>query len=331
MPAAHIAITRSDRERVPIMKVAFEVEKVALEEMDFKRFYENYFVTEIPIILTGVANHWRARKEWTAESLQKKIEESSAAFKNRLWYESSEDFLKDEYATPEIVSRTFAETHSVRRKTFCRFWVNEKGNVTNWHYDGNGLYVFNVQVKGCKQWTIISPQTPLASYPFGHRSLPFSFRKPDGNMIYAQFKLEEGEMIFLPPFWQHHVIALDETNINFNWVGTKKTVPVDSEALKREREILSLAKWVVRFKLTRHLFGRADNFLNTVYVNTFAGIGFPLIEDLTRGVSPQAVFRRTAREAATMIRLMITWKNGHNMWRSKPLEFGTLDEAVNKR
>ena len=33
-----------------------------------------------------------------------------------------------------------------------RVFAHPRGNVTTWHYDGNGLNVLNLQVSGKKHW-----------------------------------------------------------------------------------------------------------------------------------------------------------------------------------
>ena len=56
---------------------------------------------------------------------------------------------------------------------------------------------------------------------------------------YYNFDLQQGEMLFLPRYWQHQVTSLDEVNINFNWVMTPK-MPNDSVLGRRECEIIKL-------------------------------------------------------------------------------------------
>jgi len=103
-----------------------------------------------------------------------------------------------------------------------RVWIACGGTVSPWHYDGNSLDGFNVQVRGRKHFMLVSPSTPLACFPLLTEARA-SFRGEDAlspRHCRASFVLEAGDMLYLPRYWFHRVQALDALNINVNWVWT---------------------------------------------------------------------------------------------------------------
>ena len=63
------------------------------------------------------------------------------------------------------------------------------------------------------------------------------------DKIYTRFILNEGDMLYIPPLWFHQVTALNQENINLNWVMTKKKTKISSRALTREMELYSIEKY----------------------------------------------------------------------------------------
>src|SRR5476649_1873911 len=121
------------------------VPKIDHKEMDFGRFFESYFKPELPVIISGITESWGARQKWNAEALLNQLKESKSTVRRALWYDNDSQFLKEDYAIPAFVARSLEPGHSYTRDANCRFWIHPPGNVTPWHYDGNSLYVFNVQ------------------------------------------------------------------------------------------------------------------------------------------------------------------------------------------
>ena len=287
--------------------------------MEFDRFHEDFFKPEQPVVIAGITEGWGARQKWNAEALLNQLKESKNTVRRQLWYDNDSQFLKEDYEIPAFVARILDAQYSYTRDANCRFWIHPPGNVTPWHYDGNYLYVFNVQVKGVKEWSMVSPDTPLASYPFSNVTAPFCCRQSGGEIAYATFKAEEGDMVFLPPLWAHRVRTL-ENSINLNWVGTKKGPTKRSRLEAREKEILKLASIPPFAKLILQLGGTGS----MDYYSQYAGVGWPLINELTANTSLPAALARVARELANALSLALTWKDGNNVWRKKLKETGPI-------
>ena len=124
-----------------------------------------------------------------------------------------------------------------------RLFMQPKGHKTLYHYDGNSLHGFNLQMKGKKHWYLISPHTPLDSAPLMFVSLVSRDFMPDVQIHdYYDFETGVGEMLFLPRYWVHSVSTLAEENINYNWVVTPMFPNHESPLGKRESELLFLRK-----------------------------------------------------------------------------------------
>ncbi len=278
----------------------FEIEKVPAD-LGFEEFHSRYFEPELPVVIEGVGQAVQRIEDMTFDKLREEFVEKGAVKVNTFWFEGTAESLSPLMKTPEIVARELE--HSYCRETHCRLWLNAAGNLTPSHYDGNLLYVFNLQLKGRKEWRIVSPHTPLRNYPFSRAALlrvnTNEDHQPEHKGVeYCDFVLEEGDMIYLPPLWHHSVKATAEQNININWVATRKKGFVFSKTLQRERELLKFAQ--ICYKLTGQtsLLNLALGAGIENYLENFAGVGWDFIEQQTSDINFFQVMARVLKEAA---------------------------------
>lgn len=298
----------------------FEIE-TAPHDIGFDEFHERYFVPERPVLIKGLGPKIQRIEELSIENIREKLVETGLASVNTAWFEGPAEMLALLADTPEIVVRELADSHL--RKNHCRLWLNGAGNVTPSHYDGNLLYVFNLQLKGRKEWRIVSPHTPLRNYPFSRAALfksgsdwPAVKKKTE----YCDFVLDEGDMIYLPPSWHHAVKATAESNININWVGTRKSDHVKSKALTRELELLKYAlifnKLTGRTKLLNLMLGAGiEN-----YLENYAGVGWDFIKEHTKDVKLHRVATRLLKEIALAGFALKDMKKLKRQLKKKPLD-----------
>ncbi len=214
-------------------------------DISFEDFCRRYYDTEQPVIIENVGVNWPARKRWHESYLRQKLSQETSAKAASLWYWMERNTLKEDYQTPAIIDQLIDSNNVFPRTEIMRIWLHHKGNISSWHYDANMVNVFNVQVTGRKQWLLVSPDTPLACYPF------INFAVMDGNdeknlrnKVCSQFYLEEGDMLYIPPLWFHKVISCRQENISLNWIFTKKQTSVVSKTLKRELERYFLQEYL---------------------------------------------------------------------------------------
>jgi len=278
----------------------FEIEKVDAD-IGFDEFHKCYFEPELPVVVEGIGKRLQRSHELTLDNIRGKILEKGLAKVNTFWFEGPVDMADLLVDTPAIVAGELEDSHC--RKTPCRLWVNAAGNLTPSHYDGNLLYVFNLQLKGRKEWRIVSPHTPLANYPFSRAALHSSIGEQEPrqkDLEYCDFTLEEGDMVYLPPLWHHTVRAAAEQNINVNWVATRRHGFVQSKTLQRELEVLKFGQ--LCYKLT----GRTE-WLDVIlgagvknYMENYAGVGWDFISKQTAGIKRRQVFSRILKESTRL-------------------------------
>ena len=213
----------------------FEIARVS-KDVGFDEFYQSYFEPEKPVIIEGVGRHWLAKTKWSADYLREALSKEPSAESQVVYYMMRTNALGSDYEVPGLVNDLLDRGCTFPPEKGTRIWLNSKNNVSHWHYDSNIECVFNAQVKGFKEWTLVSPRTPLACYPFSNFAIVEDHRKSLRDKHYTTFVLNQGDMLYVPPLWFHRVKGLDEENINLNWVFTKRKTRVSSKTLAREIE-----------------------------------------------------------------------------------------------
>lgn len=284
---------------------AFEIDRVPAD-ITWENFASRYFDRDRPVVVEGVTRGWTAANVWSTAHLDTVFQQSDAVWKRHLWYELDSHLLADDYEMPPIVQEALHSERSYVREKNVRVWTSRKGNVTRLHYDLNSLFVFNVQVLGEKDWTIINPLTPPSFHPF------ISLARSKVSTLAAtarhcRFRVHAGDMVFLPPYWAHEVVSVGADNVNLNWVGTKRSRPSDSPLARREAEILSMLSYLDRLKPLG-------------FVRRYGAGGEELRRTLTEGLSPLHLVRRLARELAAIPQLL-TDREAKELLRNLVSEF----------
>jgi hypothetical protein len=90
-----------------------------------------------------------------------------------------------------------------------RIWKHKPGNVTMWHFDGNGADLLNISVVGAKDFYLAPPDS-FPYIPLSSVSIPkIPFKET------YKVTLTEGDMLYLPSYWFHKVLTLkDSLNVN---------------------------------------------------------------------------------------------------------------------
>lgn len=95
-------------------------------------------------------------------------------------------------------------------KAYGNIWIGN-GNLSGIHFDGYNNFFF--QKKGAKKFIIFEPANYFYLYPAGPNTASFAYLQKIDEERYPLYKyavpievtLEEGDFLYLPPFWWHQV------------------------------------------------------------------------------------------------------------------------------
>jgi len=237
----------------------FEIHRVN-KDIDFDTFYHKFFVSEIPVIIDGVGVDWLATTKWNAKYLQEALSREQSVENHKAFFTMNENTMGSDYDIPDVINMLLRSTKIFPQRKNTRIWINSRNNTSHWHYDSSLESVFNVQIKGRKEWYLISPQTPPHCYPYTNLVLLEDDRKILKDKIFTCFILNVGDLLYIPPLWFHKITSLEQENINLNWVMTKKKTKIISRTLIREIERYSFDNYFRYHKFTavRYMHTKID-------------------------------------------------------------------------
>lgn len=229
-----------------------------------EEFLTQFVRPERPVIVEGLPIAPELAQLAADRDYLKRVEAAAAPKDahrlSSVWLDVTADtFSKDSPAGRELYSTLcrLVPADVSWRRTHVRLWSSPQGYITAWHYDGNGLSGLNVQVLGRKYWQIVAPSTPMRAKPFINmmiqEKIPLSARQKQ-TLEWAEFESRPGDMVFVPRFWYHYVLSLDDWNANVNVVFSPTWTAEESAVAIRERERI-LAIGALERTPARRLFG----------------------------------------------------------------------------
>lgn len=236
-------------------------------------FLEKFVQPERPLLIKGLAKDWPAREKWSLDRLRADLHNHPKVKDRGVFFVSKKPVLQHDIVMPDFLEGILRSDDVMPDSIAWRFWINKKHNKTVFHYDTNAENVITVQVKGCKEWILVSPDTPLPSYPFTNFTLLRDEAKLLRNKVSYTFDLEEGDLLYVPPLWFHRAVAKEETNININWTFTKKATSVVTQEFRRETERCDLLH---AFKTSKSSFVRKAYGMAIKAMPNVGGIGWGL-------------------------------------------------------
>lgn len=216
--------------------------------------FARFLASETPVILEGLAIDSDAVARFEQRDLLDRIELREGGEQRRganrhssVWLDITPSGARED----PVLSGMYDELHrfvpgrGVRlRDTHVRLWGAPQGTLTSWHYDGNGIHGLNLQVLGRKYWQLVSPETPLPTYPFVYASpqgaQPLNARQRD-ELDWLEFETGPGDLLFLPRLWSHYVLSLDAWNANMNLVFTPLSLANSALARREYGRVAALA------------------------------------------------------------------------------------------
>lgn len=93
---------------------------------------------------------------------------------------------------------------------YTRYWKHNKGNITPWHYDGNGQNVINICLSGKKRFYLAPPGT-IPVYPLSNVAIHYNW---DSKYV----DIEKYDLLYIPSYWFHKVITLEDNTVTINYL-----------------------------------------------------------------------------------------------------------------
>ena len=141
--------------------------------------------------------------------------------------------LSDEFTSAGLHNdlrnwKSIAISESNEEDLRCFLWIGGGGIISHTHYDmSHNMYV---QISGRKRFLLSSPEdfSKMYLHPRGHPGnfksqvnwedeIPGSKRFPKWKDVDAHVAiLERYDVLYLPPFWFHHVTSLDTLSVSAN-------------------------------------------------------------------------------------------------------------------
>jgi hypothetical protein len=202
-----------------------------LAEITYDIFYNQHVLQNKPCIVKNFINEYNCKKSKINENISKDYIEynigTKKAYKNK--YDSS-------ICKNQLVLGLENDKENIIIDKF-RLWKHNAGNITDWHCDGNGCDLFNISIDGAKDF-YLAPPNSFPVYPFIDvvPPLPYSLKET------YKVRLTEGDMLYIPAFWFHKVITLEDNTKNLNYIFFNKhlyNLPID---LTRHFELYALHK-----------------------------------------------------------------------------------------
>ncbi len=292
----------------------FDIERVG-NDITFDTFFHKYFEPEKPVVLEAVGSNWLASTKWNKEYLQKKLSKESSLENYKLYFAMDIGTLDLDYEIPSVIAQLVNSDHVFPLINNTRIWINSRQNTSHWHYDSNIESVFNIQIKGRKEWNLVSPQTPLPCYPFTNFALLENNRELLKDKVSTNFILNEGDMLYIPPLWFHQVTGLDQENINLNWVMTKKNTKVTSSALTREMEIYWIDNYFRYHNIStvRNWFSHLDSLIPPYLKHVWR---YENLTETENKISKTLVVKRILKELIRIGNVLMTAKKIRHTFRN---------------
>ncbi|KAJ3050444.1 hypothetical protein HK097_008603 [Rhizophlyctis rosea] len=214
-----------------------------------------------------------------------------------------DDFAPSPDGTPSPVPRPPGSNPD---RGEIKLWIGSQGVVANLHYDATQN--FYLQIRGRKRFLLISPEhwENVHCHPRLHpsdRQSMTHFLKAETDAGWSELKskfpliqnvkghvieafLDEGEVLYIPPFWFHNVESLDAATVSVNvWSSSREedlymfgvlqnAAPYLNDPtinIKWTPAITAMATQVYLALLVKAVEGIDDNFLEDVVVNAQYG------------------------------------------------------------
>lgn len=173
----------------------------------YNKIFENIKTNE-PIVIKNFIS-----KITYQESIEEIIELSKLSNSKNFFLQGSKYIkLKNNLLINDILNELKFDKN-IKIYDEYRIWNHKKNNITQWHYDGNGIDVINICLYGRKKFILAEPNSQI-TFPFSNITILETHKKE------YTYILEPGDLLLIPRFWFHKVISLEDDTITMNFCLT---------------------------------------------------------------------------------------------------------------
>lgn len=186
------------------------MQRYNLADISYDEFYRKHIATYTPCIITGFINSSDCPKE---NFLKTATSDSINTYYIGNMRAEFTSYDKD-MCNNDII-KGLENDSNVDLESYHRMWKHDKGTLTRWHYDGNGADVLNISLQGSKCFYLSRPGS-YPNFPLSSFAIPYDFEE-EYKVI-----LKPGEMLYIPAFWYHKVLTLQDNTVNLNYMFFNK-------------------------------------------------------------------------------------------------------------
>lgn len=169
-------------------------------EISSDTLYNKYILNNKPCVIRNFYKKTNKTAKYFLDNSKNYIENSIAYLKIGTY---------TKYPIDDYVSNIKNKDKVIFSNT-VRSWSHDNGNRTRWHYDSNGINIFNICLSGSKRF-YLNPPMSMSVYPF----LNICVNDKHDNNTYVD--LYESDLLFLPCFWYHCVLTTSDNTFNINY------------------------------------------------------------------------------------------------------------------
>jgi hypothetical protein len=161
-----------------------------------ERFYKDYVLQSKPCVIKNFIDPSNSCKDFYSRS--------------DIFQEKFIGNVKTFYSNKKCLDEFFIQLSNLVDLTpNIRGWRHSSGNITQWHYDGNGINVTNICYSGSKKF-YLSPPGSLQTLPLSNISI--GHEKWNDNSVL----ISSGDMLYIPAYWFHKVETLEDNTFTIN-------------------------------------------------------------------------------------------------------------------
>lgn len=198
-----------------------------INDISYKYFKEYHIMASRPCVIRGFVNDENCPRD---NFLHKIPEEELVKYNIGSYPAYMSKYIS--LCSNKLVSG-IEKDESLELQQQFRLWKHNKGVFTAWHYDGNGADLFNVSLKGSKDF-YLAPPNSLPVWPLSNVVVAYPFKES------IRIRLLPGEMLYIPAYWFHKVITLEDDTLNMNYIFFNKNQEALPISLARNKQLFTL-------------------------------------------------------------------------------------------